>query len=353
MPKRIGHLYEKMLDKDFIRKTVVRACSQRHGRRDVSKVVQNMDKVVDELYEILLHDDEYKPSHYKEKVLYDQSSQKYRTIRMAPFHPDCLIQWLLVEVMRVPVFMRGLDYWSCSSIPGRGGQRIYRGLTHYIRHHPRSAKYAVQMDIHHYYDNIDITKLMTVLRRRIKDERFLRFVEITTRSSSADGNIGIGIGYNLNQWLANYFIVDIDRLIRADGSAGFYCRHMDNMTIIGSNKRKLRRLVRKVEAALKAMGLELKGDWQLFPLSERDIVSVGFRYKADGSTMFRKRSWRKFRRQILRIARKQRTGKFIPPRQARGFLSRFGIFRKYTPSRKVFRMVSRIDISDLRRIAAS
>ena len=111
MPKRIGHLYEKMKDQAFIRATVIKACYGRHKRKDVAAVLNDIDNVVSNLSEMLSMDT-YVPSPYSELRIYDESSQKYRRIKTLPFYPDCLMQWLLVEAMKEPVFLRGMDYWS-------------------------------------------------------------------------------------------------------------------------------------------------------------------------------------------------------------------------------------------------
>ncbi len=351
VPKRVGNLYDKITDESFIRKTVLAACYGRHKRKDVAAVLSDIDGVVSRLKKMLT-DGSYVPSRYSELRIYDESSQKHRNIKTLPFYPDCLVQWLIVEAMKKPVFLRGMDHWCCASIPGRGGNRVYKGIRHYIRHHHRSAKYALQMDVHHYYDSINIDKLMDKLRRRCKDDRILTLIELVTRASSADGNIGIAIGYHLNQWLANFFLEDIDRTIRDSGLAGFYCRYMDNMTIIGSNKRKLRKLRNLVAERLSEIGLELKDDWQIFPLSSRPIQAVGYRFMSNGKVIFRKRNWLKMRRQILRIGNKLMLGWFIPKSRASAFLSRFGTMRKYAPSRRIFIMARHIDFMEVRRIAA-
>lgn len=350
MPKRIGYLYGRMIERPFIRETVIKACHGRHHRSDVAAVLSDLDGVVERLH-AMLTEHTYRPSRYSEVDIYDESSQKVRHIRTVPFDPDCLVQWLIVEIMKEPVFGRGMDHWCCASIPGRGGGRIYQGITRYIRHHHRSARHCLSMDVHHYYDSIPISKLMEKLRRRCKDEEMLSLIELVTRASSPDGEHGIAIGYHLNQWLANFFLEDVDRLIRMSGAAGFYCRYMDNMTVIGSSKRKLQKLRRDAAAALGGLGLELKGDWQIYPLSKRPVQAVGYRFTSDGKALFRKRNWLKMRRQLLRISEKLRNGRPIPPSQARAFLSRFGTMRRFAPSRKAFRMARDIDFAELRRMA--
>lgn len=352
MPKRVGHLYETLLDKTFIRTTIYKACLHRQKRNDCSYVLRNIDRIVDDIHDMLA-DDSYTPSRYTEMLIYDQSSQKFRQIRTVPFFPDCIIQWMIVEILKIPVFLRGMDYWCSASIPGRGGMRIYKGIKKYLKHHgPKYKKYALSADIYHYYDSIDIDILMKMLRRRIKDERFLALVEKVVRASSADGKIGIGIGYHLNQWMANFFLEMLDRLIRKSGLIRWYGRYMDNLTIIGTNKRSLRKLIRRIWSYLDSVGLRLKGDYQVYHIDKRPIQAVGYRYIINGKILMRKRNWLKLRRQAIRITRKLYEGKEIPKTQARGFMSRFGSARKHSPSVKMFRAVGHIDFMEVRRIAA-
>ena len=49
MPKRVGFLYEKMLNKAFIQNAILSAAAKKHKRKDVQKVLRNMDKCVDYL----------------------------------------------------------------------------------------------------------------------------------------------------------------------------------------------------------------------------------------------------------------------------------------------------------------
>ena len=353
MPKRVGHLYEKMLDRHFIRNVILKAVKGRTKRRDCALVMRLLNETIDDIY-FMLDTDTYEPSKYSLMVIYDQSSMKYRDIKTVPFNPDCIIQWMIVEVARDSVFMRGMDYWCSASIPGRGGNRIYKGIRKYIRHHKhRDKSLAVSIDIRHFYASIDIRVLMRMLRRRIKDERFLRLVEKILLASSDNGYIGIAIGYHLNQWLANFYLEEMDRIIRRSRAARWYGRYMDNMTIIGSNKRKLRSLIRTIWDYAGTIGLSIKSDYQIYRLSRRPIQAVGYRYAEDGHVILKKRNWLLFRRQILRISAKQREGAEITAGTARGFMTRFGSMKKHAPSGRIFGALKHIDFADIRRKAAA
>ena len=350
MPKRAGNLYQKTQDREFVKAVLIEACRGRHDRRDVRRVYENLDAKTDTLVRIF-KEHSFKPHAARKTRRYDTSSQKWRDIKTVPFFPDACIQWVIIYILMEPVFMRGMDHYCCSSIPGRGGERIKKRLTEYLLHNYKDSKYAGQMDVHHYYDNISITKIMKKLRRRCKDEELLQLIELIIRSASEDGEHGLAIGLYICQWLANFFLEDIDRKVRESGLVRCYVRYMDNMTALCGNKRRLHKLRKLIEEELAELGLELKGDWQIFRTAKRPIVAVGYRFYGNGCIVFRKRTWLKARRQFMRVKKKQQEGIAIPLKTARGILSRIGNLKQVKSPRTIRRdYVAGVNINQIRRI---
>ena len=350
VPKRAGNLYQKTQDREFIKAVLIEACRGRHDRRDVRRVYENLDAKTDTLVRIF-KEHSFKPHAVRKTRRYDTSSQKWRDIKTVPFFPDACIQWVIIYILMEPVFMRGMDYYCCSSIPGRGGERIKKRLTEYLLHNYKDSKYAGQMDVHHYYDNISITKLMKKLRRRCKDEELLQLIELIIRSASEDGEYGLAIGLYICQWLANFFLEDIDRKVRESGLVRCYVRYMDNMTALCGNKRRLHKLRKLIEEELAELGLELKSDWQIFRTAKRPIVAVGYRFYGNGCIVFRKRTWLKARRQFMRVKKKQQEGIAIPLKTARGILSRIGNLKQVKSPRTIRKdYVAGVNINQIRRI---
>lgn len=54
MPKRIGFLYEKMADKGFIRRVILEASRGKRKRREVRRVLKNLDEYVDKTYDMIV-----------------------------------------------------------------------------------------------------------------------------------------------------------------------------------------------------------------------------------------------------------------------------------------------------------
>lgn len=350
VPKRAGNLYQKTQDREFIKAVLIEACRGRHDRRDVRRVYENLDAKTDTLVRIF-KEHSFKPHAVRRTRRYDTSSQKWRDIKTVPFFPDACIQWVIIYILMEPVFMRGMDHYCCSSIPGRGGERIKKRLTEYLLHNYKDSKYAGQMDVHHYYDNISITRLMKKLRRRCKDEELLQLIELIIRSASEDGEHGLAIGLYICQWLANFFLEDVDRKVRESGLVRCYVRYMDNMTALCGNKRRLHKLRKLIEEELVELGLELKSDWQIFRTAKRPIVAVGYRFYGNGCIVFRKRTWLKARRQFMRVKKKQQEGIAIPLKTARGILSRIGNLKQVKSPRTIRRdYVAGVNINQIRRI---
>lgn len=339
MPKRVGYLYDKMVDRAFIRSVILEASKGRPNREDIKPVLDNLDRYVEDTYD-LVATDSFKPSTPKEKLIFDESSQKWRLIKMVPFWPDGVIQWMLVTAMK-PVLMRGMYSWSCASVPGRGGKRVHKHIRSVMRNDPKGTKYAAELDVAQYYPSISIKRLIWALARKIKDKHFLRVVYSILESCGG----GLAIGYYICQWLANYFLEPLDHYIMSLPGVKYMTRHMDNYTLFGPNKKllhKARKLI--AEYMKKNLGLNMKGNWQIFrttfnPAVERAhrqrpekqqrlqkprmVAAVGYRFSRTHTTI-RRRNFLRFTRQSRRAQKRLAAGKPISFKMASGLLSRIG-----------------------------
>ena len=107
MPKRVGYLYDKMVDRDFIRAVIQEAAKGRRSRKDIAPVLADLDGYVEKTYE-LVASESFVPSEPKIREIYDESSEKHRKIKMVPFWPDGVIQWMLVTAMKIALSERNI-----------------------------------------------------------------------------------------------------------------------------------------------------------------------------------------------------------------------------------------------------
>ena len=317
--KRVGYLYNRMLNKELIRQVIEDSAKGKHKRHDVQKALENINKTIDKVYDLVLHDS-YVPTKPHNVTIHDKSSNKQRVIGVVPFYPDGIMHRLVTEVMK-PVLMRGMYAHSCASIPNRGNAHASRYLKKALKHRTNS-KYCAKLDIKQYYPSLKPENVIKALSRKIKDKKFLDLVYRIISSNSEDQK-GMIIGFYINQWLANFYLEPLDHAIIAMDGVVSYVRNMDDMILLGRNKKKLHRAVDTIRWILRDMGLQLKENWQVFKVNSRGIDFVGYVFH-HGYTTLRKRNFLKLTKQSRRLYKYKCNHKNISFHQAAGLVSRTG-----------------------------
>lgn len=322
MPKRIGFLYEKMCDKEMIRLAIIQSSDHKRHRHDVQKVIQNMDKYVEKTYSLLVSES-FRPSQPKIRERYDSACQKTRKICVVPYWPDGVMHQLMVMVLK-ETLQRGMYAWTCAAIPMRGASRAEKYVQRAVKNDPKGTKYVLKMDIRKFYPSINHDYLMAALERKVKDKKYLR----TVRSVLDTCDEGLAIGYFICQWLANFYLEPLDHFICTLDGCEYYVRYMDDLVIMGRNKKKLHKARKAISEFLeRALLLSMKENWQVFPLKNRPLDFVGVKQYRTHRTV-RKRTFLRFTRQCRRALKRRAMGKGIPPRMASALMSRAGILKR-------------------------
>ena len=372
MPKRVGFLYERLLDRELIKRSIYKGAKGKHHRRDVRKVLADVDGYVERMVEIV-ETRSFTPRQPTRRRLYDPSAAKWRDIASIPFFPDGIMHQITVEAMR-DILMRGMSPWSCASVPGRGGARARKRAKKIIQKDPKGTKYGMEVDIRRYYPSIPLEPLLEALERKIKDKTFLLLVMVETTCypsgmtgamaqgltarDLARGRVGIEIGFYIDQWLANFFLETADHLLERHPGVKYEIRYMDNFSLFGPNKRKLHRSREALEQhLLEVLGVRMKDNWQLYPIRRRKgekrrhrmFAIVGYRIDLD-TVILRKRNFLRLTRQSRKIQKRQRLGLEITPRQAGGFLSRAGQLKHCTNRTIREKYIKPVDTKQLKAI---
>lgn len=317
--KRDKNLYQKLVSDENLRTALFevnvthRWYPKHKPNRTVRWIELDIDARVRELRDIIngMIDGKITLKRPAQKCRWDKSAGKWRNINEPNLWPDQYVHHALVQVLQ-PAMMRGMDAHCCGSIRGRGIHYGMKLIKKWMKNDKSGTKYCLELDIRHFYDNIRQSVVLNRLRCLVKDFRVLRLVEEVIRH-------GVLIGIYCSQWLANTILQPLDRMIRESGLCKHYLRYMDNFTIFGSNKRKLHRLRREIEAWLRGVHLELKRNWQVFPTKSRLPTALGYRY-GRGYTLLRKRNLLRLKRALARYYKRKR----ISVRTAAGLLSRLG-----------------------------
>ena len=294
--KRVGHLWEQMIDKNNMELAILNATRRKRGKKRVEAVRADVSSYADELI-ALLESGEFVPSPPNTFDRFDGIRGKWRSIASPRLFPDQCIHWAAMQVLS-PILMRGFYEHSYASLPKRSNLQAAQYIQKCMRR--RKTKYALQIDIRHFYQHIDHGILKVQLARKVKDRRFLALL-----GAIIDGYAeGLPIGYYTSQWLANFYLTDFDRKVTADKACQCYVRYMDDMIVLSSNKRALRKLLVQMILWLDQLGLEVKPNWQIYKTDSRPVDFAGYMVTPEHMRM-RGKTFLRFTRRIRKLARKR------------------------------------------------
>lgn len=300
----------------------VNATHKYHKRHRIDRTVcwieNTLEDRVVELCNIVSN--QYKPSEIKRRTRWDTCANKYREICEPQLWPDQYIHHMLINAIK-PQMMRGMDPFCCGSIKGRGISLGVNSIKKWMKNDIRGTKYCMELDIHHFYNNINPKDVIDRLKHLIKDRKVLELAEIIMED-------GVLIGLYPSQWFANTLLQPLDRLIRQpDMGVSHYIRYMDNLIIFSPNKRKLGKLKILIDEWLVNINLELNSNWQIFATENRMPQGLGFRYGRN-CTLLKKKNKLKLTRQVNKIKKKIRNHENISFHLAASYLSRIGQMKK-------------------------
>ena len=246
--------------------------------RGVRLFDRNREKNLEKLRDLLLSGD-YHTSRY---TFFQVRDPKERTIARLPYYPDRIVHHAIMNIVE-PIFTRlyTADTYAC--IKGRGGHKARHKIMEALRKDPEGTKYCLKLDIRKYYPSVDHEVLKAILRRKIKDQRTLRlFDEII------DSAPGLPIGNYLSQTLANVYLAYFDHYVKEVLGVRYYYRYVDDIVVLSSDKAQLRSVLRSMKMYLGSLHLEVKSNWQIFPVEARGIDFLGYVFR-HGYVLLRKR----------------------------------------------------------------
>ena len=212
---------------------------------------------------------------------------------------------------------------------------------------PEAKIYALKIDISKYFYSIDHEILFEKLRRRVKDKDVLeilrRIIDETNKpyinnvidkfNQCYHTNIphygkgrGLSIGAMASQFLAIFYLDEVDHYIKEGLKCVYYIRYMDDFILLGTDKKQLYEWMRKIEVKIVEHKLKMNPKSAIYNCSSKTGFSfLGYRYYLERT---RKGN------QVLRIVCMSRTVRRVKKRLR---LLKEHDFEKYERSRESYR----------------
>ena len=315
--KSYNHLYEKLLDKEYIKSCIYKAAKGKRSRHDVQNILNNIDYHIDQVYHIMATDSFFMKSH-KKAYINESSCKKVREIIRPSFKYETIIQHMIVGIIQ-PIIVRKLYQYACASIPDKGSIYGKKRLELFIKRNKSRKLYVLKFDIRKFFEHIDRSILLSKLKKIIRDKRFIGLLSRLIYFD--DVQIGIPLGFYSSQWFANLYLTEFDFYVKQTLHAPFYMRYMDDIVIVASNKRALHSMKRQIESFLtNNLHLTMKADWQIYLLWNVDkstnqrhgrfVDYMGFKFYNNRTTL-RKSTLYRIRLKANKIAKTHRLNKKI------------------------------------------
>lgn len=300
--KTYKHLWDDFISDKNIDLAIKKALKnkKKKRRKDVRKALADINSFKKHIKEYACN---FENRKHNPKIIYDGISRKQRKI-IVPAFDELVIQHMIVQVLQ-PMFLKGIYEHAYGSVPGRGAHMGAKYIRKWID--KGNCKYCFKADIRHYFDSIPHSDMKWKLSKTIKDERILdilfKIIDVI--------DVGLPLGFYTSQWLSMWYLKDFDHFVKEHCYALHYMRYMDDIVIMGSNKRKLRKTYEDIVEYLKKEGLQLNNKRQIFRFSYfrnekeygRAIDFMGFVFHRN-RTALRRSIYYKMCRKARRVSKK-------------------------------------------------
>ena len=174
---------------------------------------------------------------------------------------DCrVIQHSLCDNVLTPFLTKKLITNNSSSIKGRGLDFSINYLKHDLMKAYRKNNFSndmtlITIDLHDYFNSIPHETMKDLIKDSFPNEEIRTFVFKVI--DSFDGNRGLGLGSQLCQILAIYYLNPIDHYIKEVLGIKYYGRYMDDSYLIVPKDQNPYELLDLLEVLYKGIGIEL------------------------------------------------------------------------------------------------
>ena len=265
--KRIGNLYESIIDIDNLKVADKIAMKGKSSQYGVQQHLKNQEQNIIELNRIL-KEGKFVTSAYTTFTIFEP---KERLIFRLPYYPDRIIHHAIMNKLE-PIFVNVFTADTYSCIKGKGIHAAQRAVKKALLDVPGTT-FCLKMDIKKFYPSVNHEILKALLRRKFKDEDLLKLLD-----GIIDSAEGLPIGNYLSQYFANFYLSYFDHWLKEVKGVKYYFRYADDIVILAPEKKYLHSILGEIRSYLSDnLNLEVKHNYQVFPVAARGIDFVGYK----------------------------------------------------------------------------
>lgn len=350
--KSIKHVFEQIVEYDNLYRAYLNARLCKRYRREVLKFTAHLEDYLFWLQE-QLKNGTYKLGRYREFFIYEP---KQRLIMAQPFK-DRVVQWAIYQILH-PMFAKSYITDSYACIEGRGTHSAVERLQYWLKQVDRKEQpyYYLKLDISKYFYRIDHEVLLSILNRRISDEKMIELLTIIIKSNETNFGLppgkspgevkkidrvsdrGMPVGNLSSQMFANLYLNELDQYCKRVLGIHYYVRYMDDVIILHEDKKQLHEWKGLIDSFLQEkLKLDLNDKTCIRPVT-LGIEFCGYKTWATHIKL-RKSTALKMKRRLKRIQEQYARGEITMERAKQTVNSYMGILKhcdSYTLKKTIF-----------------
>lgn len=296
-------LYEKVIDYKNLKESYKRTQqAQRKYRKEAIIFDMAREKNLVKLWREL-KEETYTPSDYIEFKVYEP---KERLIH-APRIRDKVVQFVAHTVLQEVYYNKFIDS-SYACLVERGTHKAVDKVQHNMRHckWKYGEAWVLKMDVSKFFYSINRDILKKILRKKIKDDKFLNLLDKII-DSSPEGEKGIPLGNVTSQDFANIYMNEVDQYAKRFLGLKYYVRYMDDIIVIVPTKEDAQKAKEAITNFLNdKLDLQTNDKTKIFPI-EQGVNAYGFKIYTT-HRLVRNSSKAAMKRRIKAMDRKVKNG---------------------------------------------
>lgn len=335
-------LFEKAIDYKNLKESYKRTQqAQRKYRKEAIIFDMAREKNLVKLWRELKNET-YKPSDYIEFKVYEP---KERVIH-APRIRDKVVQFAAHTVLQEVYYNKFIDS-SYACLVERGTHKAVQKVQHNMRlvKWKYGDGWVLKMDVRKFFYSINRDILKQILRKKIKDNKFLNLLDKII-DSSPEGEKGIPLGNVTSQDFANIYLNEVDQYAKRYLNLKYYVRYMDDIIVVLKTKEEAQQAKENITKFLnERLDLQTNSKTRIFPIAQ-GVNAYGFKIFTTHK-LVRDTSKAAMKRRIKAMDRKVQNGEMTEKEVQQSVNSWLGHARhsnSYNLSKKIFDKYKYIEI---------
>ena len=319
MVKRVGNLYNEIIDLKKINKMYLKIKTNTKNKRKIENFENNY--VSNTVYiKNILEKKNYKPGKYNIFIIREP---KIRLI-MSQNITDKIINHLVSQYFLVNIFEKTLINENIATRKNKGTHYGLKLLKKYLNNLKDKNFYVLKFDISKYFFNLDHQIIKDIIRKKIKDKEVLKILDNIIDSTNEEyinleikkqkeinkldlpeynKGKGLPIGNMSSQIIAIMYLNELDHYIKKNLKIKYYIRYMDDGILLHENKEYLEYCLKEIEKILKKYKLKLNNKTKKKNI-KNNFEFLGFKFFIKNNKVIMKvktQTKKRFKRKIKKL----------------------------------------------------